>query len=77
MGKITGFMEYERLEEAYQPVQLRLKNYNEVAIGLKEDEARIQSAVVATPSRSQPDSEVALIGVAERPASAPSAARFL
>ena len=43
MGKITGFMEYERLEEAYQPVQLRLKNYNEVAIGLKEDEARLQS----------------------------------
>ena len=44
MGKITGFMEYERLEEAYQPVQLRLKNYNEVAIGLKEGEAKIQSA---------------------------------
>ncbi|MDO9313450.1 MAG: glutamate synthase subunit beta [Burkholderiaceae bacterium] len=44
MGKITGFMEYERLEEAYQPVQLRLKNYNEVAIGLKDGEARIQSA---------------------------------
>ena len=44
MGKITGFMEYERLEEAYQPVQLRLKNYKEVAIGLKEGEARIQSA---------------------------------
>jgi len=44
MGKVTGFMEYERLEEPYQPVQLRLKNYNEVAIGLKEDEAKIQSA---------------------------------
>jgi glutamate synthase (NADPH/NADH) small chain len=44
MGKVTGFMEYERLEEPYQPVQLRLKNYNEVAIGLKEDEAKVQSA---------------------------------
>ncbi len=44
MGKVTGFMEYERLEEPYQPVQLRLKNYNEVAIGLKEDQAKIQSA---------------------------------
>jgi len=44
MGKVTGFMEYERLEEPYQPVQLRLKNYNEVAMGLKEDEAKVQSA---------------------------------
>ena len=44
MGKVTGFMEYERLEESYQPVQLRLKNYNEVAMGLKEDEAKVQSA---------------------------------
>ncbi len=44
MGKVTGFMEYERLEEGYEPVQKRLKNYNEFVIGLKEDEAKIQSA---------------------------------
>ena len=44
MGKITGFMEYERVEEGYQPVQLRLKNYNEFVIGLKESEAKVQSA---------------------------------
>lgn len=44
MGKVTGFMEYERLEEGYEPVQKRLKNYKEFVIGLKEDEAKIQSA---------------------------------
>jgi len=44
MGKVTGFMEYERLEEGYAPVQARLKNYNEFVIGLKADEAKVQGA---------------------------------
>jgi glutamate synthase (NADPH/NADH) small chain len=44
MGKVTGFMEYERLEEGYEPVPKRLKNYNEFVIGLKEDDAKVQSA---------------------------------
>jgi glutamate synthase (NADPH/NADH) small chain len=44
MGKVTGFMEYERLEEGYAPVAERLKNYGEFVIGLKPDEAKIQSA---------------------------------
>jgi glutamate synthase (NADPH) small chain len=44
MGKVTGFMEYERLEEGYAPVAQRLKNYSEFVIGLKEDEAKVQSA---------------------------------
>ena len=44
MGKVTGFMEYERVEEGYEPVQKRVKNYNEFVIGLKEDEAKVQSA---------------------------------
>jgi glutamate synthase (NADPH/NADH) small chain len=44
MGKVTGFMEYERLEEGYAPVAQRLKNYGEFVIGLRPDEARIQSA---------------------------------
>jgi glutamate synthase (NADPH/NADH) small chain len=44
MGKVTGFMEYERLEEGYAPVQERVKNYKEFVIGLKTDEAKIQSA---------------------------------
>ncbi len=44
MGKVTGFMEYERLEEGYEPVAARLKNYKEFVIGLKADEAKIQGA---------------------------------
>ncbi len=44
MGKITGFMEFERLEEGYAPVQERLKNFDEFVVGLKTEEARIQGA---------------------------------
>jgi glutamate synthase (NADPH/NADH) small chain len=44
MGKITGFMEFERVEEGYAPVGERLKNYKEFVIGLKADDAKIQSA---------------------------------
>ncbi|MEJ5999141.1 glutamate synthase subunit beta [Paucibacter soli] len=44
MGKVTGFMEYERLEEGYEPVATRLKNYKEFVIGLNADQAKIQSA---------------------------------
>ena len=34
MGKVTGFKEFDRLEEGYQPVAERLKNYKEFVIGL-------------------------------------------
>jgi len=44
MGKVTGFMEYERLEEGYEPVEKRLKNYKEFVIGLKADDSKIQAA---------------------------------
>ncbi|MGE4377503.1 MAG: glutamate synthase subunit beta [Burkholderiaceae bacterium] len=44
MGKITGFMEYERLEEGYRPVAERLKHYREFVIGLNEEEAKVQGA---------------------------------
>ena len=44
MGKITGFMEFERLEEGYAPVPVRLKTFDEFVIGLKTEEARIQGA---------------------------------
>ncbi|MEO8298786.1 MAG: glutamate synthase subunit beta [Burkholderiales bacterium] len=44
MGKVTGFLEYERLEEGYEPVEKRLKNYKEFVIGLKADEAKVQGA---------------------------------
>ncbi len=44
MGKITGFMEFERLEEGYKPVGERLKNYKEFVIGLDDAQAKAQSA---------------------------------
>ena len=44
MGKITGFMEYERVEEAYKPIVERLKNYKEFVIGLDDKQASVQAA---------------------------------
>ena len=44
MGKITGFMEFERLEEGYKPVPERLKTYKEFVIGLDDAQAKQQSA---------------------------------
>ncbi|MFZ5519857.1 MAG: glutamate synthase subunit beta [Pseudomonadota bacterium] len=44
MGKVTGFMEYERLEEGYEPVPARLKNYKEFVIGLTDEQAKVQGA---------------------------------
>jgi glutamate synthase (NADPH/NADH) small chain len=44
MGKVTGFMEYERLEEGYEPVTARVKNYKEFVIGLNVEQAKQQGA---------------------------------
>ena len=44
MGKITGFMEFERLEEGYKPVTERVKHYKEFVIGLDDQQAKQQGA---------------------------------
>jgi glutamate synthase (NADPH) small chain len=44
MGKVTGFMEFERLEEGYEPVDKRIKGYKEFVIGLNDEQAKIQGA---------------------------------
>ena len=44
MGKITGFMEFARVQEGYAPVPERLKNYKEFEIGLNDRQAKTQSA---------------------------------
>jgi glutamate synthase (NADPH/NADH) small chain len=44
MGKVTGFLEYERLDEGYEPVPQRVKNYKEFVIGLNDEQAKVQSA---------------------------------
>ena len=44
MGKVTGFMEYERIEEGYKPVTERLKHYKEFVVTLDDAQAKIQGA---------------------------------
>ncbi len=44
MGKVTGFMEFERLAEANLPVVDRVKNYKEFVLHLTDDQAKQQGA---------------------------------
>ncbi|MFN3956670.1 MAG: glutamate synthase subunit beta [Tepidimonas ignava] len=44
MGKITGFLEFERLEEGYQLPQERVKHWREFVIGLDDAQAKVQGA---------------------------------
>ena len=44
MGKVTGFMEFDRISEKNIPPQERLKNYKEFVLHLTDDEAKKQGA---------------------------------
>ena len=44
MGKPTGFLEYQRLSEAYEPVQERVKKYREFVLRLTDADAAVQGA---------------------------------
>ncbi len=44
MGKITGFLELQRIKEAAQPAAERVRHYREFVVTLKEDEASKQGA---------------------------------
>jgi glutamate synthase (NADPH) small chain len=44
MGKVTGFLEYKRLEEGYEPVPQRVKNWKEFVIGLNDEQSKTQAA---------------------------------
>jgi glutamate synthase (NADPH/NADH) small chain len=44
MGKPTGFIEYQRLSEAYEPADARLKHYREFVVTLSDEQAAIQAA---------------------------------
>ena len=44
MGKVTGFMEFERLSEPYEAPQSRKKHYREFVMHLTDDEASTQGA---------------------------------
>lgn len=44
MGKITGFIEYERVDEQNRPVKERLKNYQEFTVPMKDEELQKQGS---------------------------------
>ena len=44
MGKVTGFLEYQRLQEAAEDKELRKKHYREFILHLSDEEAKLQGA---------------------------------
>jgi glutamate synthase (NADPH) small chain len=44
MGKVTGFLEYERLEEPHEPAEARKKHYREFYLRLSDRDAAVQGA---------------------------------
>ncbi len=44
MGKVTGFLEFEREERDYQPVAERIRHWREFVLPLPEEEVRQQGA---------------------------------
>jgi glutamate synthase (NADPH/NADH) small chain len=44
MGKITGFLEFERNERHYQAVEQRIRHWREFVLPLPEQETRLQAA---------------------------------
>jgi glutamate synthase (NADPH/NADH) small chain len=44
MGKVTGFLEFERLEEAHEAPEERKRHYREFYARLSDDDAKIQGA---------------------------------
>ena len=44
MGKVTGFLEYQRLQEASEAPQLRKKHYKEFVVHLSDADAKVQGA---------------------------------
>ncbi|MBI1892250.1 MAG: glutamate synthase subunit beta [Burkholderiales bacterium] len=44
MGKVTGFLEYQRLQEASEAPELRKKHYKEFVMHLSDADAKVQGA---------------------------------
>jgi len=44
MGKVTGFLEYQRLQEASENKEARKKHYREFVLRLSDEEAKVQGA---------------------------------
>ena len=44
MGKVTGFLEFERLDESYEDAASRVHHYREFVLHLDDDAASRQGA---------------------------------
>jgi len=44
MGKVTGFLEYQRLQEASEAPEKRMKHYKEFVVHLSDAQAKVQGA---------------------------------
>jgi glutamate synthase (NADPH/NADH) small chain len=44
MGKVTGFLEYERADRGYRPVEERITHYHEFVVPLSEAETKTQAS---------------------------------
>ena len=44
MGKITGFLEFERADRAYEPVEQRIKHWREFVLPLPDESNKQQAA---------------------------------
>jgi len=44
MAKVTGFLEYERVKDTYQPAEARVRHYREFVNPLQEQDAKQQAA---------------------------------
>ena len=44
MGKVTGFLEFDRVDRDYAPVEERIRNWNEFVLPLSDKETREQAA---------------------------------
>ncbi|AFZ65681.1 glutamate synthase subunit beta [Deinococcus peraridilitoris] len=44
MGKVTGFLEYQRVKESAEPIDARLRHYKEFVVELKVEQAQVQAA---------------------------------
>ena len=44
MGKPTGFLEFQRQAEGYEPVDARLKGYQEFVVHLTDEQSKVQGA---------------------------------
>jgi len=44
MGKVTGFLEFERSERKYAPIEERVKHWNEFVLAPSDEETKVQAA---------------------------------